>query len=111
MAEEEIRAERIEADVKVSTRRIELVDDQDNLKLVLDGGGASGDEYPGLIVYGPVGPSSAAGIRVDTESGQPSIFLRTVGGGLLTLTFVDGAGAINIQNEDSTEETITVSQE
>ena len=95
----------------IRAKRIELVDDEGNLKLVMDGGEARGDDYPGLTVYGPDGPNSVAAIHVDPERGVPAIWLTTAGGGAIMVTFSDGIGLVHIRNEDGTEGTLVVEQE
>lgn len=111
MAEDEIRAERIEAEVKISTRRIELVDDEGNLTAVLDGGEKKDDgerDFAGLTLYGPDGPASSASIVIDGDSGEPAIHLQTVGGSLILVTFgPSGVPVIHMKGEDGRERNIT----
>ncbi len=91
----------------IRARRIELEDDEGNLKLVLEGGKARGEENPGLIVYGPDGPASGVAISVNLESGVPYIAAYTVGDGRMLLTFFDGVAVVQMKNEDGTEGTLT----
>lgn len=104
---DDIKADRIEAEVKISTRRIELVDDQGNLTAVLDGGeetenGRKG--LAGLTLYGaegPEGPEAAATIVMDRETGQPTVYLYTEnGGGILLHIDERGRAVVQLTNED-----------
>ena len=111
MPEDEMRARRIEAEVVVRTRRIELVDDEGNLVGVLDGGerGEGGERgFAGLILYGPDAGTSAATIAMHRESGKPSVHLYTVGGGDIIVYFdADGRAVVRMENEDGTVRELT----
>jgi hypothetical protein len=56
----------------IRAQRIELVDTDGNLSIVVDGGSTTEGGAPGLIVYGPDGPASSIAFNVDRESGKAS---------------------------------------
>lgn len=101
MAEDVIRAQ-----------RIELVDTDGNLSIVVDGGRTTEGGAPGLIVYGPDGPTSSIAFNVDRESGKPVLGLFDAGGGEITITFNRaGEASIYLTSEDGQTREITPSQD
>jgi len=85
----------------IRARTIELINDQGDRGLVLDGGG--GDREPGLIVYGP-GGNSSVGIVVRREDGVPVLMATSAAGTAMQATFdPDGTPVVNVLDRDGSD--------
>lgn len=90
----------------IRARSIELVDENGNPSLKLDGGG--GEREPGIIIYGPNGTESSIGILVRRENGMPYIMASTAQGTVVQFTFnPDGTPVVNLRDQDGDHRTIT----
>ncbi len=85
----------------IRARSIELVNENGERGLVLDGGG--GDREPGLVVYGPGGESAVA-IIVRREDGVPVVMATSAAGTAMQLTFdPDGTPMVNVRDTDDSD--------
>jgi len=100
------------ADDVIRAQRIELVDTDGNLSIVVDGGRTTEGGAPELIIYGPEGPASSISFSVDRESGKPVLGLFDAAGGEITITFNRaGEASIYLTSEDGQTRELTPSQD
>ena len=89
----------------IRARTIELVNDQGETTMTLDGGGE--DREPGIAVLGPDGDASAIMILVRRDTRVPYIMAKTAAGTVVWLTFdEDGDPKLILWDQDGTHRTI-----
>ncbi len=89
----------------IRARRIELMNDQGNVGMYLDGGGAGAE--PGIIIYGPDGPQSALAMFVKRgEDSVPQIIINRAGGGTVLITVDNDGPLVYLQDEDGNKQEI-----
>ena len=89
----------------IRARTIELVNDQGETTMTLDGGGE--DREPGIAVVGPDGDASAIMILVRRDTRVPYIMAKTAAGTVVWLTFdEDGDPKLILWDQDGTHRTI-----
>jgi len=89
-------------DTKVlRTQRIEIIDDQGNTTMILDGGTAGNrDAAPGLLSHGPDGSESAVTLTM-IEDDKLGISLNHSAGGWIVVSFYEeGKAVITLQDPD-----------
>jgi hypothetical protein len=88
----------------IRARTIELVNDQGETTMTLDGGGE--DREPGIAIVGPDGDASAVMILVRRDTRVPYIMAKTAGR-VVWLTFdEDGDPKLILRDRDGTHRTI-----
>jgi hypothetical protein len=89
----------------IRARTIELVNNQGETTMTLDGGGE--DREPGIAVVGPDGDASAIMILVRRDTRVPYIMAKTAAGTVVWLTFdEDGDPKLILWGQDGTHRTI-----
>ena len=85
-------------------RRIELLDEDGNLCVVLEGeaGGRAG-----LLISTPEAGAPTTTIGLDRASGNPFIYMHSGGEASIFATFEAGEASVRLTNEDGARLTIT----
>ena len=83
--------------------RIELLDDEGNVSVVLEGeaGGRAG-----LLISAPEAGAPTTTIGMDRASGNPFIYMHTGGRASIFATLDAGEASVRLTNEDGTRLTI-----
>lgn len=92
MAEDVIRA-----------RRIELLDADGNVSVVLEG---EAEGRAGLLISTPEAGSPTTTIGLDRASGNPFIYMHSGRGASIFATFEAGEASVRLTNEDGTRLTL-----
>jgi hypothetical protein len=93
MAEDVIRA-----------RRIELLDEDGNVSVVLEG---EAEGRAGLLISTPEAGAPTTTIGIDRASGNPFIYMHSGGEASIFATFDAGEASVRLTNEDGARLTIT----
>jgi hypothetical protein len=87
----------------IRVRRIELLDDEGNVSVVLEGEAGS---RAGLLVSTPGAGATTTTIGTDRASGNPFIYMHSGGKASIFATFEAGQASVRLTNEDGTSLTI-----
>jgi hypothetical protein len=87
----------------IRARRIELLDDEGNVSVVLEGeaGGRAG-----LLISTPEAGAPATTIGINRASGTPFIYMHSGDKASIFATLDAGEARVRLKNEDGTEVTI-----
>ncbi len=87
----------IVAEDVIRTRRIELLDDDGNVSVVLEG---EAEGRAGLLVSTPEAGAPTTTIGMDRASGNPFIYMHSGRGASIFATFESGEASVRLTNED-----------
>jgi hypothetical protein len=91
------------AEDMIRARRIELLDDEGNVSVILKG---EAEGRAGLLISTPEGGAPTTTIGLDRASGNPFIYMHSGGKASIFATFEAGEARVRLKNEDGTEVTI-----
>ena len=86
----------------IRTRRIELLDDEGNVSVILEGESRG---QAGLLISNPEAGATTT-IGIDRASGNPFIRMHSGGRASIFATFEAGEASVRLTNEDGTRLTI-----
>ena len=87
----------------IQARRIELLDDEGNVSVILEGEAGS---RAGLLVYTPGAGATTTTIGMDRASGNPFIYMHSGGEASIFATIDAGEARVRLKNEDGTRLTL-----
>ena len=87
----------------IRARRIELLDDEGNVSVILKG---EAEGRAGLLISTPEGGAPTTTIGLDRASGNPFIYMQSGGKASIFATIDAGEARVRLKNEDGTEVTI-----
>jgi hypothetical protein len=87
----------------IRARRIELLDDEGNVSVVLEG---EAKGQAGLLISTPEAAAPTTTIGINRASGNPFIYMHSGGKASIFATFEAGEARVRLKNEDGTEVTI-----
>ena len=87
----------------IQARRIELLDDEGNVSVILEGEAGS---RAGLLVSTPGAGATTTTIGMDRASGNPFIYMHSGRGASIFATFESGEASARLTNEDGSRLTI-----
>jgi hypothetical protein len=88
----------------IRARRIELLDEDGNVSVVLEG---EAEGQPGLLISTPEAGAPTTTIGIDKASGNPFIYMHSGGEASIFATFDAGEASVRLTNEDGARLTIT----
>jgi hypothetical protein len=91
------------AEDMIRARRIELLDDEGNVSVILKG---EAEGRAGLLISTPEGGAPTTTIGLDRASGNPFIYMHSGGKASIFATIDAGEARVRLKNEDGTEVTI-----
>jgi hypothetical protein len=83
----------------IRARRIELLDDEGNVSVVLEG---ESKGQAGLLISHPEAGAATTTIGIDRASGNPFIRMHSGGQASIFATFEAGEASLRLRNEDGT---------
>jgi hypothetical protein len=92
------------ADDVIRARRIELLDDEGNVSVVLEG---EAEGRAGLLISTPDAGVQTTTIGLDRASGNPFIYMHSGRGASIFATFIEGEASVRLTNEDGTRLTLS----
>ncbi len=87
----------------IQSRRIELLDDEGNVSVVLEG---EAEGRAGLLISTPEGGAPTTRIGLDRASGNPFIYMHSGGEASIFATIDAGEARVRLTNEDGTRLTL-----
>jgi hypothetical protein len=83
----------------IRARRIELLDDEGDVSVVLEG---EAEDRAGLLISAPEAGAPTTTIGMDRASGNPFIYMHSGRGASIFATFDAGVASVRLTNEDGT---------
>ena len=89
----------------IQSRRIELLDDEGNVSVVLEG---EAEGRAGLLISTPEGGAPTTRLGLDRASGNPFIYMHSGGEASIFATIEAGEARMRLKNEDGTRLTLAL---